>query len=258
MRLSRPLLVAAMLLATLTSACRVSLGSDIEIEGDGSGTFAFAIAVDDELDQLLADAGVDLTLGLTEADAVEGWEVEQLDLDDGRQVVVRTDFEDADDLSTLVDELHSGLGPDDPAVLRDVSLRVDDEGRAELAADAGLLLPTTTGAEGDGVAFDGEDLAALIEREGAKVARYDLRVTLPGTPRAHNADARDGRELTWTLPIGEMRAISASSEPPADRTWALVGATFLVSAAAAALVVVVSRRRGSRLAGARAERPSRG
>lgn len=257
-RPTRPLVLAATALALLTSACRLSLATDIDVASDGSGTFVFAVAVDEELDTLLDDAGVDLTLGLAEAErAAPGWEVEDRDVEDGRELTFRTSFDDPAELTALVEELHAGLGEGDPAVLRDVSLQVDEEGAVEFHADAGLELPTTTGAEGDGVVFDGDDLAALIEREGGRAARYDLRLELPGPPRTHDADARDGRVLTWTLPVGEMRAVSATSDPANGRTWVLVGATFLVSAAAAALVVALSRRRGSRLAGRRAERPGR-
>lgn len=248
-------LLSALLLAVLASGCQLSLAADIGIAADGSGTLEVAVAVDDELERLLDDAGVDLSLGLAEADAAAtGWELEELDHDDGREVRLRTTFDEPGQLAARVDELHAGLDDADPALLEDVDLRVDEEGRAAFTANAGLRLPTTTGATGDGVTFDVEDLEDLLRREGGAAARYDLRLTLPGRPSAHDADARRGRTLTWTLPIGEMRAVRAASEPATDRTWLLVGATFLVSAATATVLVTASRRRGRRLAGERAER----
>lgn len=252
----RPRLLGVLvLLAVLTSACQLSLATDIGIGADGAGTLEVAVAIDDELRQLLDDAGVDLTLGLAEADAAASdWEVEEVARGDGREVRLRTTFAEPAELGRRVEELHAGLDEADPAVLADVALEVDEEGRVLFTADAGLRLPTTTGATGDGVTFDADDLDALLEREGGAAARYDLRLTLPGRPVAHDADARRGRTLTWTLPIGEMRTIRASSEPPSDRTWILVGATFVVSAAAATVLVAGSRRRGRRLADERAER----
>ncbi|MBW3621200.1 MAG: hypothetical protein KY461_13225 [Actinobacteria bacterium] len=250
-------LLSALVLAVLASGCQLSLATDIGIAADGSGTLEVAVAVDGELEQLLDDAGVDLSLGLADADAAASdWELEELDRDDGREVRLRTTFDEPGQLAARVEELHAGLDDADPAVLSDVELRVDDEGRVAFRADAGLRLPTTTGATGDGVTFDIEDLEELLRREGGAAARYDLRLTLPGRPVAHDADARRGRTLTWTLPIGEMRAVRAASERPADRTWVLVGATFLVSAAAATVLVAGTRRRGRRLAGERAERVS--
>lgn len=249
------LLSLSVLLAVLTSACQLSLATDVGVAADGSGTLEVAVAIDDELATLLDDAGVDLTLGFAEADAAASdWELEESAPDGGRTVRLRTTFDEPEELGRRVEELHAGLGEDDPAVLDEVHLQVDDEGRVDFVADAGLRLPTTTGATGDGVTFDAEDLADLLAREGGAAARYDLRLTLPGRPIAHDADARRGRTLTWTLPIGELRSVRAASEAPTDRTWLLVGATFLVSAAAATVLVAVSRRRGRRLAGERAER----
>lgn len=254
----RPRLLPALLLAVLASACQLSLATDIGVSADGSGALEVAVAVDDELGRLLDDAGVDLTLGLAEADAAaSGWELTETPRGEGREIRLRTSFEEPEELGRLVEELHAGLDEEDPAVLSDVALRVDEDGRVQFAADAGLRLPTTAGATGDGVTFDTDDLQALLEREGGAAVRYDLRLTLPGKPSAHDADARRGRTLTWTLPIGEMRPVRAASEPPADRTWLMLGATFLVAVAAAAVVVAATRRRGRRLADERAERPAR-
>lgn len=251
----RPRLVTILALALLASACQLSLATDIGVAADGSGTLEVAVAVDDELGRLLDDAGVDLTLGLAAADAAASeWELAEVAQGDGREVRLRTTFDEPAELARRVEELHAGLDADDPAVLSDVELRLDEDGRVDFTADAGLRLPTTAGATGDGVTFDAEDLDDLLEREGGAAARYDLRLTLPGRPSGHDADARRGRTLTWALPIGDMRPVWAASEPPADRTWLLVGATFVVSAAAATVLVAASRRRGRRPAGERAER----
>ncbi|MBW3659710.1 MAG: hypothetical protein KY457_13810 [Actinobacteria bacterium] len=251
----RPRLLPALLLAVLASACQLSLATDIGVAADGSGTLEVAVAIDDELGRLLDDAGVDLTLGLAEADAAASdWELEEVERGEGREVRLRTTFDEPAELGRRVEELHAGLSDADPAVLSDIELEVDEEGRARFTGEAGLRLPTTAGATGDGVTFDGEDLAELVEREGGAAARYDLRLTLPGRPIDHDADARRGRTLTWSLPIGDMQPVRATSEPPSDRTWLLVGATFLVSAVATTVLVAGTRRRGRRLAAERAER----
>jgi hypothetical protein len=235
------------LFALLLPACQLSLGTDIGVEADGSGVLELTVAVDAELAQLLDDAGVDLTLGLDEASgAAAGWAVEHREDAAGEQLAFRAGFDRPEELADLVADLHAGLDAEDPAILRDVVLDVDDDGRVRFSADAGLVLPTTAGAVGDGVTFDGEDLAALVERDGHRLARYDLRLQLPGTPLAHDADVRDGQQLTWSLPIGELRSIEARSAPPTDRTWLLLAATFVVAAAVAAATVLLVRRVRSR------------
>ncbi len=247
--------VLAAVLALGAAGCQLSLASDIGVDADGSGQVEFAVSVDRELADLLDEAGVDLTLGLAEAQAAAGpWELEETGDVPGRELRFRARFDDPSELADLVADLHAGLDGEDPAIMRDVQLDVDAEGRVRFSAEAGLALPTTAGAVGDGITFDVDDLESLLAREGGRAARYDLRLELPGTPRSHDADARDGRTLTWSLPIGEMRAVHAASDPPADRTWLLLVATFLVSAAAAGVAIVALRRRGARLAGARAER----
>lgn len=244
-------------LAVLASSCQLSLATDIAVAADGSGSLELAVAVDEELGRLLDDAGVDLTLGLEEADAAApSWEVEEVARGAGREVRVRAAFAAPEELGRLVDELHAGLDADDPVVLDDVALVRDDEGGMAFEARAGLRLPTTAGASGTGVTFDADDLAAALERDGGSAVRYDLRLTLPGRPVDHDADARRGRTLTWDLPVGELRSVRATSAPPRDRTWLLVVATFVVSAAAATVFVALARRRGRRLAGERAERVS--
>lgn len=252
MRLRHPLVA---LVAVLATSCQLSLATDVAVDPDGSGTLEVAVAVDDELGRLLADAGVDLTLGLAEADAAAaGWELEEVARGDGREVRLRTSFDEPSELGRMVEELHAGLDAEDPAILDDVELRRDEEGATTFTARAGLALPTTPGATGTGVTFDADDLADVLARDGGSAVRYDLRLTLPGRPLDHDADARRGRTLTWSLPIGELREVRATAAPPSDRTWLLVGATFVVSAAAAAVVVVLTRRRGRRLADERAER----
>lgn len=237
-------ILAALSLALLTSACQLSLATDIGVESDGSGRLELAVAVDDELATILADAGADLTLGLAQAEAAAGdWEVEEVDDVAGRELRFRTSFDTPDELGRLVDELHAGLGEGDPAILSDVDLDVAEDGRASFRARAGLALPATTGAVGDGISFDADDLQELLDEQGERAARYDLRLTLPGRPVAHDADVVDGRTLTWHLPVGEMAAIEARAEPAADRTWVLAGAAFLVAAVLAATVVVLARRR---------------
>lgn len=242
----RPLnLLLVALLALAAGACQLTLAADVGVEADGSGRLEIAFRLDRELADRLADSGVDVTRGIEEADGgARAWEVSDTDEASGREVRLVTQFDDPAQLGERVDDLHAGLGDEDGAILRDVELAVDQQGAARFRARAGLVLPTAAGAEGDGVAFDADDLAALVERDGARIVRYDLRLTLPGPPVEHDADAVDGRILTWQLPVGRMRTVEVLAGPPRDLTLPVSLAAFGASATLTALVVLtVGRRR---------------
>ncbi len=228
----------AVLLAVLSSACQVRVGTDVAVAPDGSGRLAVTVAIDEELaDSLGADA-IDPFAELT--DLPDGWEVSR---DGEQQVTVGADFDDADGLAERVAQLQDGLDDEDPAILEDAALEVDDQGRATFRARAGFRPPSSTGFDGAGVRFDGEDLADLLAQRGDEVMRVDLRVTLPGAIVEGNADAVDGRTATWQLPVTELVEVRAVGDPPTDRTWWLVGAGALVGLALGWLGVALWRRR---------------
>lgn len=241
--LKRSAHVLPALLAVVVTGCQLRLATDVSVASDGSGTVDVAVEVDAELEELLAGAGVDLTEGLDEAIAAAGaWEVEEVALDDGFGVRFRSTFVDPAGFEAAVAELHEGLSPEDGALFDRLELDVDADGAVAFDGVAGLVLPTTTGAEGDGVEFDADDLTALLAARGDELVRAELRLTLPAAPTAHDADEVQGRSLTWRLPVGEQRQVMARSAAPAGPAWWLVG----VVAAATALVVggaVVAWRR---------------
>lgn len=244
------------LLALALSACQLRIGADIEVRSGGDGTFELLTAADGELVTMLAEAGVDLRTGLEEAvAAAPAWEVEATETDDGGlELAFSTTFDDPTELEGLVEELHAGLDEEDGALLRDLTVDVADDGAVSFAADAGVLLPTSTGVEGEDVAFDADDLEALIAERGDELVRADLRLTLPGPPVSHDADEVDGRNLVWRLPVGEMRPVSARSDAPEDRTLPVAIAVAAGALVIAALVVALVRRRGARRGAARAAR----
>ena len=227
-----------LLLALVASACQVRVGADIAVGADGAGRLALTVALDEELAASLGADEVDPFAGL---DALpDGWQVER---EGTREVTVSSAFEDAAGLGERVAELQDGLDDEDPAVLADADLEVDDDGSAVFTALAGFRPPSSTGLEGAGVRFDGQDLAALLAERGDEVMRVDLRVTLPGPVVDGNADEVDGRTATWALPVTELVEVRAVGDPPADRAWWIVGAAVLVGGVLGYLVVAVWRRR---------------
>lgn len=244
------------LVALAVAGCQLRLATDIVVGAEGAGELELAAAADQELVDLMAAAGVDLRAGLEDVvTAAPDWEVEDVPTDDGIELRFRTRFDDPAELTTLVEELHAGLDEEDGALLRDVRLTVAEDGAVAISGQAGVILPTTTGVEGPDVVFDGDDLRRLLEERGDELIRADLRVTLPALPVAHDADEVDGRNLTWSLPVGEMRAFEARSEvPPPDPTPFVAAGVFVLAALLAAASVIALRRRGRRRAGRRADR----
>ena len=244
-RVVRVVLVLA--LAVLASACQLRLATDIDVHRDGSGHLELRVVMDQELTSRLTDAGIDPTLGLDDAaSGAPDWTVDTSRPDDGLAVTFGTDFATPDELSRRVEELQSSLDDQDASLLRDVLLQVDDDGSARFRARAGLLLPTSPGVAGDGVTFDGEDLRQLLTADGQSLVRDDLRLTLPGQASSSSADERDGRTLTWHLPVGEQATISADGAVPSRWPWLPSTVAFAATLLAGALVVWWLRRRRAR------------
>lgn len=228
-------------LAFATAACQVRVGADLAVARDGSGRMALTVALDEELATSLSADGFDPFAELE--DPPPGWEVERSQPDGGQAATLVTEFDDPDELASRVAQLQEGIDEEDPLLLEDVEVAVDRDGGATFRGRAGLRPPSSTGLEGVGVSFDGEDLQALLAERGDEVVRVDLRVTLPGPVVDGNADEVDGRTATWRLPVTELVEVRAVSDPPTDRTWWLVGGAAALGLALGFVLVRVFRRR---------------
>lgn len=242
-RRSLPLL----LLSVLLVGCQLRLGADVTIAADGSGRFELLVALDPELSDFLADAGVDPADGIEELRAsAPDWEIAHEHGDDGQVLRFAAPFDDPEGLSRLVDDLHAALDPEDGRILDHIVVHRTDDGVITFEARAGLIPPGTVGASGSGVDVDGDDLLAFLEERGEEFVRYDLRVTLPAEPVSSDADEVDGHTLVWHLPIGEQRLVAARSAEPRDTTWLLVAGVGVAALLLTWLMVAVLRRRRAR------------
>jgi hypothetical protein len=238
----RPVALLA-LLAVLLAGCRLGIGAEVEVERDGSGTAAVAFDLDPELLDELDELGVDPTAELTAAASqVPEWDlIRTVDEDGSLQVTLTREAVDPDALTEAFEELTAGLTDDDPALLVDLDLAVDDEGAATLSGSAQLRPPV-----GPGVVLDDEAAATEFDARVAEAVDAVLTVTLPGPIEDDDADEVDGSTLTWRLPVGQERSVMATSAPPPwwSGTWLLVpGAALLIVLSLAALAWVVVRRR---------------
>ncbi|MDQ3932113.1 MAG: hypothetical protein M3252_04645 [Actinomycetota bacterium] len=238
-------LVLAGLVAVCISSCQLRMAMDIRTGARGSGTFGLAVALDEELVEVLAEAGVDVLAGLDEVrTAAPDWKIEKEESRDrGLEVRLESSFDDPEEFASLVDSLDDALAEDDARLYDDLRLEPREDGTVAFKGRIGLLLPTAPGARGAGVAFDADDLQRLLATRGQDLVRYELRVTLPAPPREHDADEVRGSSVVWRAPIGEFRAVSAVSGVPSRSTLLIFAIAALVAAAVTALLVTAFHRR---------------
>lgn len=226
-----------LLLAGLLAGCRIDLGARLAVERDGSGTAGLDILLDADavarLDELALDPFAELTAAAVET---PDWTVERASTDEGgMRVSLSTDAPDPEALTAALAGLSEGLGPDDPSFAIDLDLDVAADGAVELHGELGVRPPATSGARRDGqpVGPAGDELAALVAE--AVTARFE--VSLPGRAIAHDADTYAGggllagsrSTLTWDVPVGATRSVSATgAAPPPVEPWMIAVAAAIV------------------------------
>lgn len=241
--------LAWLVLAVLLAGCQLRLGSDVTVELDGSGRLQTVVALDRELAGRIEEAGVDLPAALAGVGETDGWHVGTSRPDGALRVSLATSFADPDGLRRRVRELQAGLPAEAPPVLEDVRLEVSEDGSARLTARAGLRLPDA--ANPSGVVFDRQALRRLLDESGDRLARVELRVTMPGPVATTDADLGERRTATWRLPVGRLRRVSVASDPPGTaqrlvRSPALPAAVGAGAALVAGAVTLAVRRRSAR------------
>ncbi len=226
----------------LLTGCRLDLAGVVELERDASGVVAITIRMDDALLDELDDLAVDPTVEVTAlVPQLDDWELERrVGEDRSITVTLARSFDHPSEVGEILRSLSSGLAAEDPALVIDIDLSLDDEGEALLSGDVGFRPPQTIGAELDGESLgpSAEELRTLTE----ELVRPLLTVTLPGPIETSDADRVEGRTLTWAVPIDGVRTVSASSSAPGLHEqpwlWAVVVGLLVILAA-----VGLARRR---------------
>lgn len=235
------LLLAAVVL--IGAGCDLRVATEIVVESDYSGELVVSIALDEETAADLIGAGLVPDQGLVDAvTRAPGWTVAPIE---GVTASARLThpFDHVDEVGGLLSSLGASLGPEDGLLWDGLRMRVDVAGDVILEGRAGLVPPTVAGAVGDGVTFDGEDLARLLEEQGRQAVRHDLRVTSSGRPGANDADVTIRNALVWELPVGRLEEVSAVLPVTASMDTARLVAAGLLAAVATAVVTLLTRRR---------------
>ncbi len=170
----------AILLALITSACRIEANVDLVIEEDGSGTYASEIGYDEELAEALGgfidigDALSSFEFGVPNSTTSERVEA------DMTYSVVSSSFDDANTLATQIQE-----NLEDNTFDR-FDLSVDEEGAT---VDLALQIP--------------EDIAGQLSQAGGLAdtlnAEFQISVTMPGRIVSSNADRTVDNQLIWEV-----------------------------------------------------------
>lgn len=229
--------------AVVVAGCRLDLAAEVALEPDGGGTAALAATFDAallaELDALEVDPTADLAALVPD---VPGWELDRSVDGDGALTITLVHRADrSDQLTDAFRELVAGLREGDPALVVDLAVDAAADGSTRVDGVAGLRPPATAGAliDDEPVGPAGDALADLVRRS----VDARLVVTMPGPVVAHDADAIDDTTLTWELPVGEVRPVSASSQAPPRLPVASVAATVALLVVMALVAVWRWRRR---------------
>lgn len=226
----RRLIPLLMLLALISTACRIESNLIAEINTDGSGVIGAEIGYDEEAAAIFEQftQGEDPFANSPMA-GMPGAQSREEDRGDMHFLISTAEVED---IAAAVEQSMA----DPNSLLREFSVTITAD-RVEVAG-SGSLTGALEGAEGMVPADQ------LAESVGA-----NIRLTLPGAILESNADSQEGNTLTWALPVeGGDIEISAVSDPTGSPgggfpLWAII---VIAAGALAAIgaVVIMTRKRG--------------
>lgn len=245
--------VALVATAVLLTACHAELVLDVDLNADGSGRVRVRVTTDQAalaaVDRAVADAGAasDVDVGhpldafAATVTRLDGWELTDTVTDDGgRTVAATTDVDGPAELARVTGQLAGALDVPEGRLLGPLQATLDGDRLqldGELAADVDPA--AALGWREDGVAtrgrlrLDDEPLTRVLARDDPPVS-VRLTATMPGPVIDSDADAVDGRQLTWRARLGEVRRIRAVARRPEPSTlpW-LAGGIVAVGLVAA-------------------------
>ena len=209
-----------LLLALLSTACKVSIEQTTVIEADESGSATVAIALDDELRTLLETAGQDVSGFGDSFD--DRFVVNELVDGEMTGIIAVAEFANLGELEEILASTPAlGQAVDQISLTHEDSVFAFDASLGNVAEQIGDV----AGA-GDFISSDNFD----------DVFDISISMLLPGDMIDHNADqvAEDGM-LTWNISSSSSGELSASSEVRTSITPLAIGAVIVILGLAVAL-----------------------
>lgn len=217
--------------AVTLSGCQLDAGVNVVLDRDGAGEMTIALTMDTELAERARGSDLDIMESIRSGVAGDrDWDAQGSD----EQIVLSTQFDDADELLVRSRRLADGLNAAELAPLDPLSLDVTGDaisvtGRAGLdvtpnVAELGLTRETAV-----------SSLSESVD--------YEVTMQFPGEVlTASDGGSVDGTKVTWAIPAGQDVVLQATAKRPAlipVWAWAAAGLGLVV----AGLVLVRRRRR---------------
>lgn len=186
----RKLWPIAILLALMTTACRIEANLDLVIEEDGSGTYTSEVGFDEEVQQALSVFGdTDELLGALDLGVPDASTSERIE-GDMTYSVVTSEFADAGELTQIILENVEGDNPFDS-----FAIDVTEDGAT---VDASVRLPEGLAGTLGGAPDLGDALDASIA----------VKITMPGKIVSSNADRTIGdNQLVWDIGFTDTEVV---------------------------------------------------
>ncbi|MEX2324622.1 MAG: hypothetical protein WD576_02630 [Nitriliruptoraceae bacterium] len=238
----------------LLAACQAKIRADVVVDADGAGNVAVVVELDEAMMGAVDEMAFDPTVELAAiAAAVEPWEVSRAVSDGTLRVELNRSTTTMKDVGDAFRELAEGLADVDPGLIIDVVMRPDGDGAIVVSGSAHVRPPASVGWQLDGVE-QGPSAAELQQVVDRHVdARF--RLHLRGDVVEANADEIDAGTLTWQIPVGTARELSATVAPMASRRTVILSSAATVAVALMFTGVALFRR--ERRSASTAQAPAR-
>lgn len=222
----RRVLILVAALALLTTACKIEINANIDINADKTGSVALEMGLDDEFAEFMAsmsDEPFDASTMFEDFDLESAPGAVQSEETRGDMTfyIVTIPVDDITESQSLGGDATSDL-------TEDIAITFTDELVTVVAnIDAGEALG------------GGGELDMVTPEMLAESFAVNIRITMPGKILSHNAGSQDGNTLTWNVDLaaGGALDIQAESDPRGSESSGIPIWIFI--AAGAVLVALI-------------------
>ena len=198
----RRILILVAALALLTTACKIEINANFDINADKSGTVALEMGLDDEFASVLesmSDEPVDPSTMFEDFDleGTPGAVSSEERRGDMTFYIVTIPVDDITEPQNLGGEATAGLTDD-------IAITFTDE-----------LVSVVANVDAADALGDSGELDMFTPEMMAESFAVNIRITMPGKILSHNANSQSGNTLTWNVDLaaGGPLDIQAESDP---------------------------------------------